>query len=67
MIIRLLQSFSSVELRPDAQPKGSLPSPDWLPHGRNLVEKIWPRAHLTLYVAGGLWLTMGEANVTGDA
>ncbi|KAF9520998.1 hypothetical protein BS47DRAFT_1370206 [Hydnum rufescens UP504] len=67
MIIRLLQSFSSVELRPDAQPKGSIPRSDWPPRGRNLVEKIWPRAHLTLYVMGGLWLTMGEASVTGDA
>ena len=66
MIIRLLQSFSSITLRLDAQPAGSLPAPNWHARGRNLVEKIWPRSHLTMYVAGGLWLTMAEANVSDD-
>jgi hypothetical protein len=66
MIIRLLQSFSSIELRPEAQPKGTLPPSDWPVRGRNQVEKIWPRSHVTLYSEGGLWLTMDEAALSGE-
>ncbi|KAF9520641.1 hypothetical protein BS47DRAFT_1387249 [Hydnum rufescens UP504] len=66
MIIRLLQSFSSIELRPEAQPKGTLPPSDWPVRDRNQVEKIWPRSHVTLYSEGGLWLTMDEAALGGE-
>ena len=62
MIIRLLQTFSAIRLAPEAQPSGSLPPSSWDPSlGRNAKEKIWPRAHLTIFIEGGLWLTMSEA------
>ncbi|KAF8306199.1 cytochrome P450 [Clavulina sp. PMI_390] len=73
MLVRLLQTFSSVTLRPDAQPNGSLPNVsgkwDMSPEreSRNAVEKIWPRTHLTLFVQGGMWGVMGVAPGAGSA
>ncbi|KAF8307691.1 cytochrome P450 [Clavulina sp. PMI_390] len=64
LLVRLLQTFSAITLRPDAQPTGTLPNPlgEWdLTRGRNSIEKIWPRSHSTLYAHGGLWGTMQEA------
>lgn len=66
-LIRLLQTFDSITLRPDAQPTGSLPnsSGTWdLSQGRNGREKVWPRTHLTMYVEGGMWVVMGESSQT---
>ncbi|KAF7325137.1 Cytochrome P450 [Mycena kentingensis (nom. inval.)] len=65
-LVRLLQSFSTLSLALDAQPPQSLPPPSWRDPKTDMLgwkrrEKVRPRAHLTLYVMGGLWLRMGEA------
>ncbi|KAF8164792.1 cytochrome P450, partial [Crassisporium funariophilum] len=61
-LVQLLQNFSAISLVPDTQPPKSRPPPVWAEdkEGRKGVEKIRPRTHLTMYVLGGLWLTMQE-------
>lgn len=55
MLVRLLQSFDSVTLRPDAQPEGSLPPKEWssaenVAMGkRKAVEKFFPKTHMIMY------------------
>jgi hypothetical protein len=50
MIIRLLQSFSSIALDPEAAPPGSLPPPEWKQWGgRKAIEQIMPKIHITMY------------------
>ncbi|KAF8631756.1 hypothetical protein AX15_002212 [Amanita polypyramis BW_CC] len=62
MLIRLLQSFSSISLDPASAPPDSLPPPEWKEMGgRKAIEKIRPKAHLTMYSQGGLWVKMEEA------
>ncbi|KAG2139814.1 cytochrome P450 [Suillus bovinus] len=62
MLIRLLQSFSSLTLHPEAQPPGTLPPADWAQaEGRKSREQFWPKVHLTIYAHGGLWVRMTEA------
>ncbi|KAA1476745.1 cytochrome P450 [Dentipellis sp. KUC8613] len=62
MLTRLLQAFSGVALAPDAQPAASHPPRAWAAlGGRAAVEKVWPRSHLTMYAAEGLWVRMEEA------
>ncbi len=52
MLIRLLQNFSSISLELDAFPHGTLPPDEFkLAPGRKGVEKVWPKATLTLYLA----------------
>ncbi|KAF4615947.1 hypothetical protein D9613_011384 [Agrocybe pediades] len=65
-LVRLLQKFSAIHLAPDAQRPDSRPPPEWAladsPHDvRKRTEKIKPKSHLTMYVEGGLWVTMEEA------
>jgi len=62
-LVRLLQNFSAISLASDAQPLDSRPPADWAEdkEGRKGKEKIRPRNHLTMYVQGGLWVTMQEA------
>ncbi|KAI0029775.1 cytochrome P450 [Vararia minispora EC-137] len=48
-LVRLLQQYSGVQLAPDVQPPESRSR--W--PGR---EKVWMKAHLTMYAAGGLWV-----------
>ncbi|KAJ7645438.1 cytochrome P450 [Mycena polygramma] len=62
IIIRLLQSFSSVSLDMDAFPPDARPPPEWaMLDGRKAAEKVRPKMHLTMYCEGGLWLKMKEA------
>ncbi|KAJ7626690.1 cytochrome P450 monooxygenase pc-1 [Mycena polygramma] len=62
IIIRLLQSFSSVSLDMDAFPPDARPPPEWaMLEGRKAAEKVRPKMHLTMYCEGGLWLKMKEA------
>ncbi|KAG1763958.1 cytochrome P450 [Suillus occidentalis] len=62
MLIRLLQSFSSITLHPEAQHPDTLPPADWAhAEGRKSRERFWPKAHLTIYAHGGLWVRMTEA------
>jgi hypothetical protein len=65
MIIRLLQTFDTITLAPDAQPPESRPPASWkqVP-GTQGRDKLWPKAHLTLYSYMGLWLKMGVAQYT---
>ncbi|THG93090.1 hypothetical protein EW026_g8044 [Hermanssonia centrifuga] len=58
-LIRLLQKFETISLETDSQPPDTRPPAHWANcPGRKGVEKFWPKAHLTLYSAGGLWLKM---------
>ncbi|TFK68747.1 cytochrome P450 [Pluteus cervinus] len=62
VLIRLLQNFSSFSLELDAFPPGTLPPPHWAKEeGRKAIERIRPKAHLTMYSHGGLWLKMQDA------
>ncbi|KAM6491100.1 cytochrome P450 monooxygenase pc-1 [Amanita muscaria] len=63
MIVRLLQSFSSITLDPTSAPPGSLPPPEWKSRsGRTSIERVVPKRHLTMYCDGGLWVKMQEAS-----
>ncbi|KAK7033098.1 cytochrome P450 monooxygenase [Favolaschia claudopus] len=58
-IIRILQTFESIELATDAQPPESLPPASWANGtGRKRFEKIRPKSDLTMAVQGGLWLRL---------
>ena len=49
-LIRLLQRVDVISLAPECQPTGSRPPATWAgAAGRKGIEKIWPKAHLTLY------------------
>ncbi|KAI1789057.1 cytochrome P450 [Ganoderma leucocontextum] len=62
-LIRLLQHFSHIELDLRAQPPDARPPPEWVnDEGHRGKEKIFPKTHLTLYVLGGLWVKMTEAD-----
>jgi len=51
MLVRLMQSFSSIFLELDSFPPGSLPPEEFkLAPGRKGIDKIWPKTTLTLYV-----------------
>ena len=51
-LVRFLQNFSSVSLATNAQPPDSLPPKEWAgAEGRQGIEKVFPKAHLTIYVA----------------
>ncbi|KAJ6584881.1 CYP63 cytochrome P450 monooxygenase-like protein [Mycena capillaripes] len=61
VIIRLLQSFSSLSLDLDAFPLDGRPPPEWaLLEGRKAMDKFRPKMHLTMYSEGGMWLKMKE-------
>ncbi|KAG8886446.1 hypothetical protein FRB98_001265 [Tulasnella sp. 332] len=51
-IIRLLQTFDDISFAPDAFAPGMLPPPEWKEStlGRKAMEKVWPMAHLTMYL-----------------
>ncbi|KAJ7446310.1 cytochrome P450 [Mycena latifolia] len=64
-VVRLLQTFSTIALAPDAQPPASRPPASWQTEdkvGWKAHEKIRPRSHFTMYIGGGLWVRLGEAN-----
>ncbi|KAF8714644.1 cytochrome P450, partial [Rhizoctonia solani] len=61
-LTRLVQRVNQIALAPDAQPLESHPPTSWAKGpGRRATEKIWPRAHLTLYSYGGLWVRIKES------
>ncbi|KAF8883907.1 CYP63 cytochrome P450 monooxygenase-like protein [Gymnopilus junonius] len=64
MLIRLLQSFSSMELDLSAAPPEATPPKEWAQaSGRKAIEKLFPKMHLTLYTNGGLWVKMTESDI----
>ncbi|PCH42809.1 cytochrome P450 monooxygenase pc-3 [Wolfiporia cocos MD-104 SS10] len=61
-LIKLLQHFSAMELVPEGLPPAARPPAEWAKEpGRKGIERFWPKAHLTLYAKGGLWVKMTEA------
>ncbi|KAF8826282.1 hypothetical protein HHX47_DHR5000292 [Lentinula edodes] len=61
-LVRLLQNFSDIELSETSQPPDSRPPASWKKEGGiKAIEKVKLKTHLTMYVAEGLWLKMGEA------
>ncbi|KAG8954722.1 hypothetical protein FRC04_011155 [Tulasnella sp. 424] len=63
-VIRLLQAFDDIQFSPDSYPPGSLPPPEWKKgRMRKPMEKVHPKAHLTMFLKGGLWVRMREAQV----
>ena len=58
MLIKLLQSFDVFELDLAAQPTGSLAPVGWktMP-GRQAVEKLFPKSHLTMHIHVCLFLS----------
>ncbi|KZT71413.1 cytochrome P450 [Daedalea quercina L-15889] len=61
-LIKLLQRFSAMELAPEAASPSVLPPKEWASApGRKGKEKFAPKSHLTLYVTGGMWVRMTEA------
>lgn len=64
MLIRMLQTFNKFELDPSAQPPDSRPPAAWKnAPGRQAIERIFPKAHLTMYSYKGLWVRMGVAEM----
>ena len=50
MLISLLQTFDKFELDSSAQPPDSLPPAEWKnAPGRQATERLFPKAHLTIY------------------
>lgn len=65
-LIRLLQAFSSISFAPDADP-GSLPPASWATgEARRPIERVWLKAHLTLYANNGSWFRMKETTDDAD-
>ncbi|KAH9927180.1 cytochrome P450 monooxygenase pc-2 [Epithele typhae] len=61
-LIRLLQNFSHMEMDLAAQPPEARPSPEWASaEGQKGREKVVAKSHLTMYIHGGLWVRMTEA------
>jgi hypothetical protein len=56
LLIRLLQAFSGISLARDAQPVDSLPPAAWATSGDHGKEKIWPKAHLSMFVEASAFL-----------
>ncbi|KDN46864.1 hypothetical protein RSAG8_03941, partial [Rhizoctonia solani AG-8 WAC10335] len=66
-LTRLLQRIDQITLAPDAQPTQTHPPAAWAKGpGRRATEKIWPKAHLTLYSHGGLWVRLKEASAASS-
>ncbi|KAF8838574.1 cytochrome P450 [Paxillus ammoniavirescens] len=64
MLIRLLQSFSSISLSPESQDPSNRPPVAWKNgEGRQAIEQFHPRCHLTLYAKGGMWVKMEPVEV----
>ncbi|KAJ7349811.1 cytochrome P450 [Mycena albidolilacea] len=65
ILIRVLQAFSKISLAPNAQPPESRVPAEWKTEdgdasGWKRNEKIRPKSSLTMFVMGGLWVTMEE-------
>jgi len=63
VMVKLLQNFDTFELRQKQDaPEGSIPPAFWKNlKGRAAYEQIWPRAAVTMYSKGGVWIYMGMA------
>ncbi|TDL29910.1 cytochrome P450 [Rickenella mellea] len=64
-LIRFFQTFDPTTIilkqPPSAQPPAAWKSAENVARGKaKAYEDIWPQSHFTLYVKGGLWVTMKE-------
>ncbi|PPQ95842.1 hypothetical protein CVT26_015972 [Gymnopilus dilepis] len=63
-LVRILQSFTDFKLDDSANVR---PPSEWrLGTGLKATEKIYPKCHLTMYVEGGLWISMKELQIEKD-
>ncbi|KAF8585826.1 cytochrome P450 monooxygenase pc-3 [Ramaria rubella] len=67
-LVRLLQRFEFLSLAPESQPPNTRPPASWKDLSlseslgkRRVLEECFPRAHLTLYADGGLWIRAQQA------
>ncbi|GJE84229.1 cytochrome P450 [Phanerochaete sordida] len=61
-LVKLLQTFDDIAFVREAFDPAVLPPAEWAAFpGRKGKEKVWPRAHLTVYSEGGMWVKMREA------
>lgn len=61
MLVRLLQHVSDIQLRQDAVPE-AVPPPGWADSAcSNGRDRVRIKSHLTMFVDGGLWVTMKPA------
>ncbi|KAJ6626539.1 cytochrome P450 [Mycena sp. CBHHK59/15] len=66
-LVRLLQNFSGISLALDAQPPASRIPAAWAQTdelGWKSRERLMVKNHLTMFIEGGLWVTMEEAKLT---
>jgi len=65
LIIRLLQSFKSFHLDLSSAPPEAHPPAEWAGQpGRQSVEKIFPKMHLTMYTNVSTSFTLNHLNLT---
>ncbi|KIP04058.1 hypothetical protein PHLGIDRAFT_129763 [Phlebiopsis gigantea 11061_1 CR5-6] len=65
MLIRLLQQVTAVRLRQEVDP-ANVPPPGYaVSPVTDGTDKVLIKSHLTMFVQGGLWVTMHEENVEG--
>ena len=65
LIIRLLQSFKSFHLDLSSAPPEAHPPADWAGQpGRQSVEKIFPKMHLTMYTNVSTSFVLNHLNLT---
>jgi len=62
IIARFAQAFKSITLDMDSNPEAKPPAAWATGTGRKAIEKIWVKAHITLYAKGGIWVKMEEAD-----
>ena len=60
VIARVVQAFGKIRLDMDSNPEAKPPA-DWANGtGREAMEKVWVRSHLTIHMNGGVWVRMEE-------
>ena len=58
VIARIAQAFKDIRFDMNSNPEAKPPA-DWANGtGRKGIEKIYVRAHITLYASGGVWMKM---------
>ncbi|KAJ7575281.1 cytochrome P450 [Mycena floridula] len=63
LLVRLLQSFKTIALDNTCTNLADRPPEHWRTSNTfKKGEKVWPRSNLTMYIKGGLWLKMIEAD-----
>ena len=63
IVARIVQAFKSITLDMDSNPEAKPPAAWAAANGRKATEKVWVKAHITLYAKDGVWVKMEEADV----